>query len=61
MYIYNQKFVRLQKNARLLVAYRACSYHFCPVRRGVGVMGIRGSPKHPFCYFFQKRWKIDKL
>ena len=34
---------------------------FCPVRRGVGVMGIRESPKYPFCYFFQKHWKIDKL
>ena len=25
---------------------------FCPVRRGVGVIGVLGCPKHPFCYVF---------
>ena len=36
---------------------------FCPVRRGVGVIGILGCPKHSFFYsfFFRKRQKMDEL
>ena len=44
MYIYNQKFVRLQKNARLLIAYRACSYLFLPCAQGCRGDGDSGKP-----------------